>query len=151
MAKRLVRDKKWLFSKVKKVNACWIWQGGISSHGYATFGIRSGKSKLTTYRVHRFSYELFKGFISHGYCVGHTCSNKICVNPDHLWLGTQSEVMKNMQRNGRHYNFRKTHCINNHEFTEENTYFYPNGHRQCRACRRKQSSISKTSSLVENT
>jgi hypothetical protein len=59
------------------------------------------------------------------------CNNRL----DNLYWGTRSQNMLDAVRNGRHWQVRKTHCKNGHEFTPENTVIRKdNGCRQCRAC-----------------
>lgn len=77
-------------------NDCWIYQGGKNNIGYGM--IRDGKKMRTTHRV---SYEQHKGPIPHGLCVMHSCDNPICVNPDHLSLGTMKDNMHDMINKGR--------------------------------------------------
>jgi hypothetical protein len=78
---------------------CWIWTGCLFDNGYGVFRI-GGKNK----KAHRFSYELSKGVIPDGLVVCHRCDNKMCVNPDHLFLGTMQDNVTDMVTKGRkHY------------------------------------------------
>jgi len=72
------------------VDSCWLWNAS-TSHGYGRF--RFGNS---TYGAHRFSHMIFKGEISEGLCIRHTCNNTSCVNPYHLIAGTQQDNMDDM-------------------------------------------------------
>lgn len=77
-------------------SGCWEWAGSLR-RGYPTVGIK-GQS----FRLNRYSYELFIGPIPDGVSVLHQCDNALCVNPEHLFLGTQLDNMKDMLRKGRH-------------------------------------------------
>lgn len=88
-------------SRVKvDANGCFIWQGYINTNGYgeisrnARLGIRRGGA-------HRFSYELFRGPISGGLFACHHCDVPACVNPAHLFLGTQKDNMQDASHKGR--------------------------------------------------
>lgn len=77
---------------------CWIWQGSKSSEGYGQVTIQ-GK----TIGTHRFSYKYHKKIDPGKYLVCHTCDNPPCVNPNHLWLGTEKDNVHDMHHKGRQY------------------------------------------------
>lgn len=78
-------------------DACWIWTGATRSNGYGSFGLSSGVVE----GAHRASYILFTGSIPEGLWVLHKCDVKNCVNPKHLFLGTQSDNMQDSVKKGR--------------------------------------------------
>lgn len=83
----------------KKENGCWEWKKGKVGRKSCQYG------GIWINRVHRkashVAYELYKGKITPGLMVLHTCDNSICVNPAHLYLGTHQQNMNDMNSRGR--------------------------------------------------
>ena len=93
-------------SHVKKQSTgCWEWTASKDRQGYGRFSTRildkDGKFiKNKCHMAHRFSYTHYKGDPT-GLFVCHECDNPSCVNPDHLWLGTHKDNMRDMVSKGR--------------------------------------------------
>lgn len=113
-------------------SGCWLWTGHVNCRGYGQVSFRGTKYGGRT--AHRVSYILFVGAIPTGMFVLHKCDVRCCVNPDHLWLGTHLDNQRDKCRKGRHGNQKKTHCLQGHEYTPENTRIDKRGWRKCRAC-----------------
>lgn len=87
------------WSKVDKSGDCWIWTACQKDTGYGQFRV-NGHTRM----VHQLSWELHKGPVPRGLCVLHDCpagDNPACVNPAHLWLGTQADNMRDMDAKKR--------------------------------------------------
>lgn len=77
-------------------SGCWIWLQAVDKDGYGKLGI-AGK----TLKAHKLSYELYKGEVVAGLHVLHRCDLTSCVNPDHLFLGTHLDNMRDQNIKGR--------------------------------------------------
>lgn len=105
---RKIRAKEQFESHFKKTEDCWLWEGKLNQGGYGKFGAKSTASRL--------SYQYYRGEISKGLQVCHTCDNRRCVNPDHLFLGTIGDNMRDRTAKNRQAKGSKT---NNAILTEE--------------------------------
>lgn len=118
-------------------SGCWLWEGTLTNTGYGH--INRGGAGAGNVLVHRFMWEQANGPVPDGLWVLHRCDVRVCCNPDHLFLGTPLDNMRDMHVKGRFVpnteGFRrKTHCKKGHLFTEANTSIV-SGVRRCRECR----------------
>ena len=120
-------------------SGCWIWTGNVQK-----IHLASGEIYYGTYRsvetgrkgAHQVAWELYRGAIPEGLQVNHKCDVSLCVNPDHLYLGTQAQNLKDCRDRGRtRVRLSPSHCPHGHEYTAENSIRKPSdGRLRCRAC-----------------
>lgn len=119
-------------------SGCWLWSGSLNADGY-------GRVSVMKRRVmaHRVFYEHFRGPIPQGLLVCHKCDTPACVNPDHLFLGTNADNIRDAAAKGRLIFQDRDRCINGHLFTPENLKPIPGKNRVCRACENARSRAYK--------
>lgn len=94
-------DRFW--AKVDKSGDCWVWTASVFRErlGYGKFQTGSNRGESRVAYAHRVSWELHFGPIPNGLFVCHHCDNPPCVRPDHLFLGTAADNVRDMDRKGR--------------------------------------------------
>lgn len=102
-------------------NDCWKWIGYFNNKGYGNIGLFG-----TYHLAHRLIYQCYHGKINPNICVLHHCDNTVCVNPNHLFLGTRKDNILDMV-NKQRQNTQKgsKHC--NAKLTEDDVVEMMNG------------------------
>jgi predicted XRE-type DNA-binding protein len=86
------------FHKKYEINksGCWLWTGGTRPNSKGVLYPRHWTNESKSIGAHRFSFELVHGAIPQGMYVCHKCDTPLCVNPDHLFLGSHQDNMRDM-------------------------------------------------------
>lgn len=93
-------DAKWVLGD----GGCWLWASPGNPNGVPT--ANTFWLNKTVMNAIKASFLLHKGRVPKGKFICHTCDNRLCVNPDHLWLGTAAENTADMYAKGRNRNPR---------------------------------------------
>jgi hypothetical protein len=96
-----VEERFWRYVEKRGLDECWPWQGEIAENGYGRLFIGGKKRRI---QAHVYSYQLHGGILKDQLLALHTCNNKSCVNPKHLYAGTTLQNAQDAVRNGRYRN-----------------------------------------------
>lgn len=130
--------------KITYVSECWMWNanrtGGTFGNPDKQYG--SVRSDPRESMVHRLVFLL-----THGHPAtpeaAHSCGHSWCFNPVHIYETTHAENIADKIKHGTDAQRRKTQCPSNHLYTEENTYYTPQGHRRCKTCNRERARTNR--------
>ncbi len=116
---------------------CWEWKGKKTRPGYGFT-----RSKGRVFYAHRMAWEFENGKpVPPGKMVLHHCDNPACIRPEHLYIGTHADNMRDAKERGRIGGRAKTHCKRGHPLEGDNLVLKsPKGRsieRVCRECRRQ--------------
>ena len=95
-------NSKWV---AEPNSGCWLWTASLHHNGYGQINL--GRKSSKSGRAHRVSWEIHNGPIPDGALVLHKCDVRSCVNPHHLFLGTDATNMADMIDKGRARHPRK--------------------------------------------
>jgi len=123
---RVFKDLDSWFShySVKAETGCFNFSGCLDHKGYGKIGY-GGRTRIAS----RLAYEKAIGEIPAGMNVCHSCDNPRCINPKHLFLGTQKQNLDDMFAKGRRTFTRRSHCNKGHVLKVAKHQNY------CRICR----------------
>lgn len=101
-----ISERFWLKVRKGDVDSCWVWTGGTNADGY---GRIRAEGCHALQQAHRVSWELHNGQpVPDSLMVLHRCDNPPCVNPAHLFLGTNTDNMRDMAKKGRNKSANNT-------------------------------------------
>ena len=109
-------------------SGCWIWTR-MTANGYAVWGQKTQRRQVTHIAID----------VPPGMDACHRCDVTLCVNPDHLFVGTRKDNMQDAKAKGRLVGYRRREvCKQGHPLSGDNLYINPSsGKRHCRECGRR--------------
>lgn len=122
----------WALVDTSNPDGCWLWVGRTTRDGYGMMRFRGNHTG-----THRIAYMVLRGEPGK-WLVCHHCDTPRCVNPSHLYLGTDRSNHEDKRARGRGWNPRalanslKTHCVHGHSLSS--AYVTKQGKRHCRPC-----------------
>ena len=100
-------------------SGCWLWTGGTRPNSRGIPYPRHWTDDQKSIGAHRFSFELTLGAIPKGMYVCHKCDTPLCVNPDHLFVGTHNDNMLDMVQKKRSFTGRGENKKGRSKFTNQ--------------------------------
>lgn len=121
-------------------SGCWLWLRGVAGGKRNAAGVRRGVYPIWRWegRQRQVSHLALKtkGIeVPKGFQACHRCDVTICVNPDHLFVGTNTDNIGDAQRKGRLVRAKRMICKQGHALSEENVYINNGKFRGCRICK----------------
>lgn len=114
-------------------DGCLLWTGTSDPDGYGLAALRGTKKRWKTFRVNRLVLALKLDRPLTAWALHH-CDVPGCINPEHLYEGTQKDNERDKLARGRHALAKRTHCKNNHEFAKHSRPRADGRGRTCTAC-----------------